>query len=137
MAVAFELEPIKAGSNHPLRRIGIVLDDTLYVPVLHLLRKGAMGRFPDARRRNHRQPVGLGPDGAATEMRQLDHDRGAVLMTFIGELLQPRDDLVLVGEKIAEGGRRVRRYDRRSRGHGERDTTLRTLDVIEPIAVLR
>ena len=42
MAVAFQLEAIEAGGDHSFRRIRVIPDDALDVPILHLLRKGAM-----------------------------------------------------------------------------------------------
>src|SRR5580704_2926511 len=67
MPVAFELEPIEVGGDHSLRRIRVILDDTLDVPIFHLLRKGAMRRLPNVRRRDNWQPLALGKTGAAAE----------------------------------------------------------------------
>src|SRR5215467_8881379 len=70
-------------------------------------------------------------------MSELNHDGGAVAAALVGEFLQPRHDLVLIGVEIAEGGRRVCRYDRRASGHGERYAALRALDMVQPVAILR
>ena len=111
MAVAFELEAIEAGRLHALGRRGIIGDDALDVPILHLLGKGPMRRLADRRGGENREPVGLVPVGPAAEMGELDHHGCAVLMAFIGKLGEPRHDLVLVGEQIAESGRRIARDD--------------------------
>jgi len=68
---------------------------------------------------------------------ELDHHRGSVVMTLVGNLLQPRYDLIIEGVEIAEGGRRVCRYDCRSSRHGERDTTFCALNVVFTVAILR
>ena len=64
---------------------GIVLDDALDVPVLHLLGEGAVRRLAHRRGGEHRQPVRLVPIGAAAKMGELDHDRGAMVVAFVGK----------------------------------------------------
>ena len=108
--------------------LGIVGDDALDVPVLDLFGKGAVGRLAHRRGDEHRQPVALVPAGAAAEMGELDHHGAAVLVTVVGELLQPGHDLVVVGVQIAEGGRRIVRHDRRARRHRQRDAALGLLE---------
>ncbi len=85
MAVALEFETIEAGGLHAFGRIGIVLDDALDVPVLHLLWKGAVGGLADRRGGEDREPVGLVPRGAAAEMGELDHHRGAMVVALLGQ----------------------------------------------------
>ena len=115
----------------------IVGDDAVEVPVLGLLGKGAMRRLAHRRGRQHRQPVGLVPAGAAAEMGELDHHLAVVLVAGIGELGEPRHDLVAIGMQIAEGGRAVARDDRRAGGHGQRHAALGLLGMVEPVALLR
>src|SRR5215475_15051150 len=70
-------------------------------------------------------------------MSQLNHDGGTIAAALVREFLQPRYDLILVGVEIAEGGGRICRYDRGASGHGERYATLRPLDMVQPVAILR
>ncbi len=88
----------------------------------------AMGTGPEASR-----PV---PVGAAAQMGELDHHRAAVAVALVGELPEPRHDLVLVGQRLPKAGAEILLDDGRARGHGERDAALRFLDMVEPVAVL-
>ncbi len=124
------------GRRHALGGIGIVADDALNVPILHLLRESPVGRLANGRRRQNGEPIGLVPHGAAAEVRELDHHRGAVVMAFLSELPQPGYDLVLVGQEIAKDRGRIARHDGRACCHGERDAALGLLDMIEPVTVL-
>ena len=89
------------------------------------------------RRRDHGQPVIAVPAGAPTQVGQLDHDRGAVLVALVRQGLHPGHDLVLEGEDVVEHRRTVARDRGRPGGHGQCDTALRALDVIGAIALLR
>ncbi len=64
-------------------------------------------------------------------MGELDHHGAAVLVTVVGQTLQMRDDLVLPGEQIAEGGRAVATDAGRTRRHRKRDAALRLFDMVE------
>jgi hypothetical protein len=59
-----------------------------------------------------------------------------MLVAGIGELPQPRHDLVLVGEQIVEHRRAVSRDRRRTSGHRQRKPGLRARDVVGPVASL-
>ena len=84
-----------------------------------------------------RQPEAAVPAGAPAEVGDLDHHRGAVLVTGVGKLLHPADDFVLVERDVVECRRTVTRHRRRARRHGQCDAALGALDVIRPIARLR
>ncbi len=138
MAISLDLDAVEAGSLHALRRRGVVGDDPLDIPVLRLLREGPVGGFTDRRRREHGKPVPAAPAaGAPAEMGDLDHHRGAVRVTLVAEATHPRHDLILVGQQVTEGGRRIRRHHRRAGRHRQRDAALGLLHVVEPIAILR
>ena len=107
MAVHLELDAVEAGRLHALGGVGVVANDALDVPILGRLGKGPVRRLAHRRGRQHRQPVGLVPDGAPAEMGELDHHRRAMLVTFISEPAEPWHDLVLVGLQVAEGRRRI------------------------------
>ena len=136
MAVALELESVEAGRLHPFGRVGVGRDHTRKIPVLHRLGKGAVGGFAHARGRNHGQPIGPAPAGAAAEMGDLDHHRRPLLVHVVGELFQPRHALVLVEEDVAESLRAVGGDDRRAADHGERNAALGLFRVIEAVALL-
>ena len=86
MAVAFEFEAIEAGGLHAFGGGRIVLDDPRHVPILHLLRKGAMGGLAHRRSGENGEPVRLVPHGAAAEMGELDHHRRAMFVAIVGKL---------------------------------------------------
>lgn len=44
-------------------------------------------------------------------MRELDHHRRAIVVTFIREPAEPRHDLILAGKKIANDGSGIARND--------------------------
>ena len=51
------------------------------------------------------QPVAVVPDGPAAHVGQLDHRRRAVRVHPVGQLSQPRDDVVVAGVQLAEDRR--------------------------------
>ncbi len=113
------------------------LDHAGDVVLVHLLREAAVQRFADRRRRDRRQPVrGVGL-AAPPQVRDLAHDRGAVRVHALGELLQMRDHLVDADVQLPEDVGAVRRDVRRAAEHGERQTALRLFSVIELIALGR
>ncbi len=136
VAVAFDLQAVEAGRLAALGRHRVLAHDARDVPILGGFGKGAMRGLADRARRHHRQPVALAPGGAAAQVRDLDHHGGAVLVDGVGELAEPRHDLVLVECDVAEGLRTVRRHHRGAPEHGERDPALRLLGVVEPVALL-
>ena len=137
VAVGLDLDPVEAGLLAAGGGGGVGADDPGDVPVLGLLRERPVGRLADRRGRDQRQPVGLVPVGSAAEMGDLAHHRRAVAVAGIGQLPQPRNDLVLVDMEVAERRRRVLGDDRRAAGDGQRDPALRLLLVIEPVTFLR
>ncbi len=137
MAVGFELDAVETGRLAALRRRRVVGDDAVDVPVLHRLREGAMGRLAYRRRRQDRQPVGLVPSRPASEMGDLDHHLAIMLVAGIGDLAQPRHDLVSIDMEIAECRRTVARDDRRAGGHGQRHAALGLFSMVEPVALFR
>ena len=87
MAVGLELDAVEAGRLHALGGRGIVGDDALDVPVLDAsLGKARCAGSRTGEARQHRQPVGLVPAGAAAEMGELDHHAAVVLVAVLGEL---------------------------------------------------
>lgn len=68
-------------------------------------------------------------------MRDLDHDLAIMLVTGVGELAQPRHDLIPIGLQIAERRRAVAADDRRAGGHGQRNAALGLLGMVEAIAL--
>ncbi len=112
MAVGLELEAVESARFQPVGRVGIVLDDSLDVPILDFLGKGAMGGFALVRGRQRGEPVAEVPARAPAEMGELHHHGGAVLVTGVGEVPQPRHDLVLIGEYVVESRRAVARHRR-------------------------
>src|SRR6202022_45078 len=104
MSVGLQLDAIETRSMHPLRSVRVVLDDSLDVPVFNLLRKGAVGSLLVVGRRNDGKPVVFVPPGAPSEMGELNHDRGAVLMAGIRQVPHPGDDFILECEDVVEHG---------------------------------
>jgi hypothetical protein len=137
MPVGFQLDAVHARRLHARRRIGVFPDDTIQIPVLRFLGKGAMGRFAHRRGREYRQPVAGAPAGAPAQMRQLNHDRSAVFMALVAKTPQPRHDGVVIGLEIAERRRRILGDHGGSGSHGERDTPLCLLHVIKAVAIRR
>lgn len=137
MAVGLQLDPVEARRLHPLRRIGEIGNHPGDVPILHPLGEGAVGGLAFMAGRDHRQPVGLIPAGAAAQMGQLDHHRRAVVVAFVGQLLHPADDLILPREDVVEHRRAVARDRGRPRRHRQRHPRLGPFHVIGPVAVLR
>ena len=137
VAVGLELDAVEPGRLHPLGGVGIVLDDPGDVPVLGLLREGAVRGLALVAGRDDRQPVGLVPAGAAAEVGELDHHRAVVLVALVGERLHPADDLVLPGEDVVEHRRAVAGDRGRARRHRHRDAGPGALDVVGAVALLR
>src|SRR5882724_9489054 len=122
---------------HAFRSICVVLDDALDVPVFNLLRKSAVGGLLVVRRRNDGKPIVLIPPGTPSEVGELDHDRRAVLMARIDEVPHPGNDLVFECEDVVEYGWAIEGNRRRSGRHRQRNTTLRALDMISTVPLLR
>jgi hypothetical protein len=137
VAVGVELDPVQPGRRHPRRGRGVIRNDARDVPVFQRLGERTMRRLAHRRRRQHRQPVGLVPRRPPPEMGDLDHHRRAMRVAVVRQAAQPRHDLVLVGEQVAEHRRRVGRDHRRARGHRQRDAALGLFHVVQPVAVLR
>ncbi len=137
MSVAFELEPIEARGLHALGAVGVGLDDARDIPILHDFGEGAMRRLAHVRRRNHRQPIGLAPARSPAKMGDLDHHRRAMRVDVLGQLPQPRHDLVLVDEDVAERLRTVRRDHGRAADHGQPDPAFCLLGMVKPVTRLR
>ena len=137
MAIGFQFHPIHAARFHPFGSIGKILDDALNIPVLDLLRKGPVRRFPLMRWREDRQPVALVPAGTAAKMRQLDHDRRTRLMHGVGHFPDPRNDFILVGQEVVEDGRAVFRHGGRARRHRQRHAAPGPFDGIGAVAPFR
>ncbi|MCY1224995.1 hypothetical protein D9M72_371780 [compost metagenome] len=85
---------------------------------------------------NDREPVTFVPTSAPAEVRELDHDRGALLMHGVGHFPDPRHDFVLVGQQIVEDRGAVFRDCRRPGGHRQRHAALGPLDRIGTVAAL-
>ena len=137
MAVGLQLDAVEPRGIHALRGVRVVLDDALDIPILDLLGKGAMGRLLVERRRDHRQPEILVPASAPSEMRQLDHDRRAVLVAGVRQVFHPGDDFIFEREDVVEYRRAVARDGRRPGGHRQRHAGLGTFHVVRAIALLR
>ena len=135
--VRFNLHAVQTRRLHPFRRVGVVLDDAGDVPVLDHFGIGAVRRLPLRSRRDGGQPVALIPARAPPQMGQLDHHRRPGLMAFVGQLLHPSDDLILVSKDVVESGRAVARHRRRPRRHGHCDSGPRALRVIGAVTILR
>ena len=136
VAVGVDLQPVEAGGLHTLGGGGVVGHDAVDVPGLDLLGKGPVGRLADRRGGEDREPVGLVPGGAAAEVGDLDHHGGAEFMALVGKAAHPGDDLVLVGEQVAEHGRAVGGDDGGAGGHGQRHAAAGLLGVVKAVAVL-
>ena len=105
MAVGLNFDPVHATGLHSFGGGRIVFDHALDIPILHHLGNSAMCGFTVRACRNRRQPIPLVPVGAASQMRQLDHRRAAVFVQGIGQLADPRHDLVAIGEDIVKDRR--------------------------------
>ena len=109
MAAGKRLDAVEPALLAALRGIAIGADDPGDVVLVHLLGERAMGRLADHRRADRRQPiVGIGVPAAA-EMGDLAHDRRAVTVDALGELLEIRDDRVGADVELAEDVWTVRR----------------------------
>ncbi len=80
---------------------------------------------------------GLVPPCATTEMGQLDHDLAVVLVTRVGQLPQPRDDLVAIGLEVAESWRAVARDDADPAVMVMAMPPFALLGMVEPVALFR
>ena len=136
VAVRLQFDAVEPAGLAAQRGAHVVVDDPVEVPLLGLLGEGAVGRLAHRRGRDGRQPVAGVVRGAPPEVGHLDHHGGAVFVDVVGELAEPRDDLVLVEVQVAEGRRAVRGDDRRPADHRQRDAALRLLAVVEAVALL-
>ena len=136
VAVGLQLDTVEAGCLHALGGVGVVLDQPCDIPVLDPLGKGAVRRLTTMGRRDRRQPVGLVPTCAASQVSELDHHRGAVLMTGIRQLAEPRHHLIAIRQDVVEHRRAVLRHRGGARRHGQGDAGTRTLLVIGAITRL-
>ena len=121
---------------HSLGGIGVVADQALDIPILDLLGKSAVGRLTTMRRRHRWQPVALVPTGAPTQVGELDHYCGAVLVTVIGQLTHPGHYFILIGEDVVEHRRAVLGHRRGSGSHGQAKACLGALDVVGTVECL-
>ena len=80
--------PCSAG--RPVHR----LDHTGDIVVVHFLREASVERLAHRRGSDRRQPAGV-RFTAPAEMRNLAHDRSAVLVNPLGEFLQVRDHVII------------------------------------------
>ena len=136
MAVSLQLDTVQARCLHALGRVRIVAGDTFHVPGLHLLGKGTVRSLTFMGRGYHRQPIGLGPAGAPPQVRELQHHRGAVFVAGVGQVLEPGNDLVAVGQDIVEHRWAVARDGGRAGRHGECNTGLGALHMVGPVTLL-
>ena len=137
VAVGLELETVEAALPAAPRRLAERAHDPPDVGLLHLLGEAPVGGLADRRGRDRRQPVAVVPDRPPAQVGELDHRRRAVRVHPVGQLLEPRDDVVVAGVELAEDRRRVRRDVRRAAEHRQGDPALRLLLVVELVAQLR
>ncbi len=137
MAIGFQLDAVEPGGLHAFRGVPVILDDTRDVPILELLREGAMRRFAMVRGGDHGQPVTLVPARAPAEVAQLDHYRRAMLVAGIGQVPHPGHDLVLEGEDIVEHRRAVPGCRGGASRHGQGNAALGARRMIGAVARLR
>ena len=112
MGVGLELDAVEAGFPAPGGGVGIGPHDAVHVPFLGHLREGAVRGLADRGREHHRQPVPVVVARASPQVGDLAHHPGTVLVHVVGQLAQPRHDLVLVDVQVAERGRALRRDHR-------------------------
>ena len=105
VAVRLDLQPVEAALLASPRSLAERSDDPADVGELHLLGERAVGRLADRRRRDRRQPVAVVRHRPAAHVGQLDHRRRAVCMHPVGELPEPRDDVVVARVQLAEDRR--------------------------------
>ena len=119
------------------RRLAEIMDDAAEVPVLHLLRERAVLRLAHPRGRHRHQPVAGVPARAAAHMGELAHQRGALAVDALGELLEIGQDAIVADVELAEGGRTFRRHHRRTAEHGHGEAASGLLLVVALVALLR
>ncbi len=137
MAVGFDLDTVQAALAAGRRAQGVVCDDSRDVPIFHRLRKAAVCRFADRRRRHQRQPVARVVGTTPSQVRDLAKHCRIVGVTGLGQVAEQRYDLRIVKLQVAEGRRRIGGDDGRSSDHGHGDAALGLLDMIEPVALGR
>ena len=135
VAPVLQFEAVQTAVGHPPRRLRVVGDDPVDVPVLGLLREGAVGGLAIPARRYERQPVAGEVRGPGAQMGHLDHDLGAEVMYLVGELPQPRDDVVCAQVDVAERGGGVAGDDGGTADHRESHTAAGLLHVVAAVAV--
>src|SRR6516165_9115005 len=102
MAAGERLYPVEAALLAALGRSTIGLNDASDVVLVHLLGERTVQGFADRRWRDCRQPVRRVRLAAAAKVRDLAHQRGAVLVYAVGELLQPGNDIVDADVQLPE-----------------------------------
>ena len=137
VAVRLELDAVHPTGLHPLRRVRVLADDAVEVPVLRLLGERAVGGLTHRRRGDDGQPVARVPRRPPAEVGELDHDGAVVLVHGVDELADPRHDRIVVGVEVAEGRRAVLGNECRSGRHRQRQPATRLLDVVAAVALGR
>jgi len=109
-----DLGAVQAGFHAPPHRLAEVAHDPLDVLDFHRLAAGPVHRFADPAGRHQVRPVLDVPAAAPPHVRELNHQRGAVLVDRIGKVAQVRNDAVVAD--IQPVPRRARAVDRYRRG---------------------
>ena len=135
VAPVLQFEAVQPAFGHPSRCLRVVGDDPVDVPVLGLLREGAVGGLAVPARVHQRQPVAGEIRGPGAQMGHLDHDLGAEVMDLVRELPQPGNDLVRAEVDVAERGGGVTGHDRGAADHREAHTAPSLLRVVAAVAV--
>ena len=132
---AGDLDAVYTALLRPQRRCRERLLDTADVLDLQLLGKGAVLQFAQGRGRDGGQPVAGIPTGAAPGMGHLDHQGAAMGVDALGELPQDRHHAVVTQIDLAERSRAVGGDAGRTAEHGQRQTALGLLLMVELVAL--
>src|SRR5258708_19145787 len=133
-----DLGPVQAGLLATPRGLAEVTHNALDVLEFHGLAAGPVHRFADSAGRHQVRPVLDVPAAAPSHVRELDHQRRAVLVDRVGEPAQVRHDTIMTDiEPVPCRARTVDRYRGGAAAYGQADASTGLLDVVADLPLGR
>ena len=130
-----KFDPVESALLTASRRSGKISDHPVDVLLFHHFGKCAVRTLAHAGGGHHRQPIAIIPSGSPPHMSDLAHDSGSVFVNAICEFLEPRNYTVVARIKLAKHRGTVGGNIGRSANHGQGNTPLCFLFVIQSVAV--